>query len=364
MHTCLPYTCPTLPHQGTSPGDASFQVQAALTNHFSHGGYFPKGGPSEIALHMIPVIERAGGKVLVKARVVDFVIGNDGHSVSGVRVKKGSNVYEIVSPLVISDAGLHNTLEKLLPRTLVSRSGLDPLLEQVRHGVGIMSVFIGLDGTAEELGLKPTNVWAFTSADLEGAYQKFVCLPQEEVGHTDVPLMFLSFPSTKDPTYAERYPGKTTCAIITVTPYKWFEEWKDEKVMHRGSDYHDLKTALAETLWRQVLGLYPQLDGRRVFMDVGTPLSNQFYLGTPEGEVYGVDHDTKRFAPEVMAAMRPEIGVPGLFLTGQDVFVCGLCGAMCGGVLCASAILQRNLLSDLIQLQKRMKEQGRGEKED
>lgn len=330
-------------------------MQASLINHFSRGGYYPKGGPSEIALHMIPVIERAGGKVLVKARVVDLVIGDDGQSVAGVRVKKGHTVYEIVSPLVISDAGLHNTLQKLLPPEIVICCGLEPLLKRVQHGVGLMSVFVGLDGTAEELGLKPTNLWVFTNSDLEADYQRFVGLPQEDVARAKVPLLFLSFPSAKDPSYNTRYPGKTTCAIITVTPYEWFQQWKDEKVMHRGEDYQQLKMALAETMWRQVLELYPQLDGRRVFMDAGTPLSNQYYLATPKGEVYGVDHNTKRFAPEVMAAMRPEIGVPGLFLTGQDTLVCGFSGAMYGGVLCASAVLRRNVMADMMRLRNSLK---------
>jgi len=35
--------------------------------HFlQHGGFYPKGGASEIALNIIPVIEKAGGKVLVQ----------------------------------------------------------------------------------------------------------------------------------------------------------------------------------------------------------------------------------------------------------------------------------------------------------
>ena len=311
------------------------------------------GGPSEIAFNMIPVIERAGGKVLVRAQVVDIAMSGD--RAVGVRVKKGTYVYEILAPLVISDAGLHNTLKKLLPKATVGKFGLNRLLKRVRHGVGLMSVFIGLDGTAEELGLKPSNVWAFTTPDLQESYKKFVDQPVEDVGSSPVPLIFLSFPSTKDPTYSERYPGKSTCALVTVTPYEWFKQWKEGKVQHRGDDYNDLKTQLAETMWHQVLEMFPQLDGRRVFIDVGTPLSNQYYLGTPKGEVYGVDHNTARFSPEVVAAMRPEIGIPGLFLTGQDTFMCGFSGAMYGGVLCASAILRRNIMDDLTKLRARMK---------
>lgn len=105
----------------------------------------------------------------------------------------------------------------------------------------------------------------------------------------------------------------------------------------------------------QVLELYPQLDGRKVYMDVGTPLSNIHYLGTPRGEVYGVDHNTKRFSLPAVASLRPETPLPGLFLTGQDVFTCGFIGAMFGGALCASAVLKRNVINDLMALCKQEK---------
>ena len=239
-------------HIGTVPKDASFAMQAVLTNHFTHGGYYPKGGASEIPFQIIPTIEEAGGCVLVRAKVVDIIWDDEKGRVTGVRVKQGHNVFEIIAPMIISDAGLHNTLGKLLPKKVVKDCGLKNLVKRVRPGAGLMSVFIGLDGTKEELGLKASNIWAFTNADLDGTVDKFIKLSPEEASTSTIPLMFLSFPSTKDPTYNDRYPGKSTCAIVTVTPYEWFEAWKDGRVNHRGEDYEQLKTAFAGQLWQQV----------------------------------------------------------------------------------------------------------------
>ena len=330
-------------------------MQAALTNHFTHGGYYPRGGSSEIAFNIIPTIETGGGKVMVRAQVVDIIYDSEQNRVTGVRVKKGHTVYEILAPIVISDAGLHNTLEGLLPKDVVEKFGLDLLLGKVKHGVGLLSVYVGLDGGKDELGLGASNIWAFQNADLDGTFEKYVSLPLEDIAKTPPPLLFVSFPSTKDPTYAQRYPGKSTCAIITVGPYEWFKEWKDERVMHRGEDYVGLKTAIGRQMWNQVCELFPQLEGRDEYFDVGTPLSNQYYLGTPCGEVYGIDHTTARFSPDMIAALRPEIGIPGLYLTGQDVLVCGFSGAMFGGVLCASAILKRNVMTDLLKLRAKVR---------
>ncbi len=44
-------------------------MHAALINHYLYGASYPRGGASEIAFHMIPIIEKAGGKVLVRAKV-------------------------------------------------------------------------------------------------------------------------------------------------------------------------------------------------------------------------------------------------------------------------------------------------------
>jgi len=102
-----------------------------LNSHFYGGGYYPNGGASEIALNIIPVIEKAGGKVFVKANVTDIL--HNGERVTGVKVKvlytslnfikmvtvindlkvkKGEEVFEINAPIVVSNAGLYNTFQR------------------------------------------------------------------------------------------------------------------------------------------------------------------------------------------------------------------------------------------------------------
>ena len=41
--------------------------------HYEEGGFYPVGGASEIAFNMIPIIERTGGKVLVRANVKEIL---------------------------------------------------------------------------------------------------------------------------------------------------------------------------------------------------------------------------------------------------------------------------------------------------
>lgn len=69
--------------------------------------------------------------------------------------------------------------------------------------------------------------------------------------------------------------------------------------------------------------------------------------------MYGADHDLSRFTPEATLNLRPETPIAGLYLSGQDVFTCGFAGATFGGLLCAGAVLNRNVYADLQALKAR-----------
>lgn len=52
-------------------------MHAMLINHYMYGASYPRGGASEIAYHMIPIIESAGGRVLVRATVSRILVENN-----------------------------------------------------------------------------------------------------------------------------------------------------------------------------------------------------------------------------------------------------------------------------------------------
>lgn len=57
-------------------------MHSLLLCHYMYGAWFPKGGASEIAYHMIPIIEKAGGAVLVRAPV-NRILLNDAKEAIG-----------------------------------------------------------------------------------------------------------------------------------------------------------------------------------------------------------------------------------------------------------------------------------------
>jgi len=215
-----------------------------------------------------------------------------------------------------------------------------------------MNVFLGLNGSAEELGVKRQNCWAFSTNNIDKDALDYFDLDVEKALDAEVPLLFVSFPSAKDPEWNNHKgrENKTTCAIVTLANWKWFDKWQDKQVKKRGDDYEEIKQAIGDKMIQQVCKLYPQIEDKIDFTEIATPVTNKFYLEQPHGEIYGLDHSRERFDPLTVAKLRPETDIPGLYLTGQDILSCGFTGALFAGVISAQAILGRNVMGDLIKL--------------
>ncbi|KAF3826614.1 hypothetical protein GH733_009139 [Mirounga leonina] len=274
----------------------------------------------------------------------------------GVTVKKGQELVNIYCPIVISNAGLFNTYKYLLPENARCLPGVKQQLEMVRPGLGVFAVFISLRGTKEDLGLQSTNYFVYFDTDLDKAMEHYLSLPSEKAA-AHVPFLFITSSSAKDPTWEDRFPDQSTVIVLMSTCYEWFEEWQEEATGRRSSDYETLKNSFVEASLSVVTRLFPQLQGKVDSVARGSPLTYQFYLAAPRGACYGADHDLDRLHPHVMASMRAQSPIPNLYLTGQDIFTCGLMGALQGAMLCSSAILNRNLYLDLKKLYSRIQAQ-------
>jgi all-trans-retinol 13,14-reductase len=310
---------------GLPPKRSSFVIQALISKHYLHGGFYPTGGAWRIADSILPRIRATGGEVFTYARV-DEVLLRDGRA-SGVRMADG---HEIAAKLVISDAGAINTFRHLLPEGVAREHGYDDLLSAVRPSIGHLGVYIGLKGTAAELGLPKTNYWIYPGNDYDGALDSFLADP-----HGPFPVVYLSFPSAKDPDFERRHPGRSTVEIVAPAPYEIFERWAGSTWGKRGDDYEALKQSLGERLLEHLYDKLPQLRGRVDYWEVSTPLSMQHFCGYGRGELYGLDHDPARLQ---QGWLRPRTRIPGLWLTGQDVMSCGVAGAMMGGMATAASI--------------------------
>uniref|UniRef100_A0A8C5GW57 Inactive all-trans-retinol 13,14-reductase-like n=1 Tax=Gouania willdenowi TaxID=441366 RepID=A0A8C5GW57_GOUWI len=339
---------------GVPPKDSSILINALLVHHYKRGAYYPKGGASEIAFHIIRTIQKYGGNCLVRAPVSQILV-NDQGAAYGVKVRKGQEELEVHAPVVVSNCGIFTTFQKLLPPEIQVKDNVQERLNMMKHGRGSFLVFSGFEGTEEELGLVSTNFWllfkVFTGLFLR-RMDDYFALGKDEAPD-NIPMMFITVPSSKDPESKLRHPGKCCMTILTMVKYEWFEEWKDTSVRKRGDEYYDYKMKFAKNLFDWACTVFPNIKDKLVFQDVATPLTNMHYLGAQRGAMYSAEHNLERFQAEAVARNRSSTPIKNLYISGQDVFSCGIAGALHGGLLCASTVLDHIVYIDLLFLKKK-----------
>ncbi len=317
---------------GLPPQQSSFAIQAMVASHYRHGACYPVGGSAMFAETIIAELTRLGGKVLLRAEVAE-VIEDAGH-VAGVKMADGRTFH---APIVISNAGYLNTMTKLIaPRHRLTMPQIEAM--GLKPSVGHVCLYIGLKKTATELALPKTNLWVYPGYDYDrqlADYLKDTSAP--------LPLAYISFPSAKDPDFLRRFPGRSTIEIISVAPWEWYAAWENGRWKKHGEEYEAQKEAMSQRLLAELYRQMPSTKGNVDYYELSTPLSTRHFSNYPYGELYGLDHTPARFAQRKLGVRTP---MKGLYMAGQDSVSCGVAGGMFGGVLCASAILMRNVIAD------------------
>jgi len=314
---------------GMVPAEATFMMHASVVKHYFGGGNYPVGGAQMIAESIVPVIRAAGGEVFTYARVKEILV-EQGRA-CGVVMDNGDR---LLAKAVISDAGARNTFGKLLPEAERRKYGYGDKLAQVKASSAHLCLYLGFKGTAAELGIPKTNFWVYPTPNHEQNLQRYLENPE-----LDFPLIYISFPSAKDPTWDQHYPGMSTAEVLTLGPYEWYERWSGSTWNQRGRDYEAMKEKLTKRLLAALYRQMPQLERALDYCELSTPLSTEWFQLNDRGEIYGLEHDVARFRQDWLHPVTP---VKGLYMTGQDVVTAGVGGALMGGMLTTAAMLGRN----------------------
>ncbi|XP_063077026.1 inactive all-trans-retinol 13,14-reductase-like [Engraulis encrasicolus] len=333
---------------GTPPKDSSILMNSLLVHHYKRGAYYPKGGASEIPYHISNTIRKYGGEVLVRAPVSRILLDAEG-TACGVVVKKGQEEVEVRSKVVISNCGLFNTFNRLLPREISMQPDIQARVNLLKPGKGCLLTFCGFDAIPEELGLSQATNWFYKDNDMDKMMDNFFSLSKEDAPE-NIPMMYFTLPSAKDTTAKKRHPGKTSMIMLTYVNSDWFDEWNVDSTT--GDDYMAYKMRFANNMFDWACQHFPKLREKLVYQEVSTPLST--YTGAHLGAMYSAEN-LDRYDPVSMAKNRCDTPVKNLYISGQDVFSSGVAGELQGGLLCASTVLDRNIYAHLHLIKKSLK---------
>ena len=143
---------------GLAPKESSFSMHASVARHYFDGGNFPIGGSSQIVKTIDPVIEASGGTILISAEVDEVLI--EKNIATGVKMKDGKIIR---AKNIVSNAGIMTTYNTLLPPSIIKKHKLNKQLQKLNRSVAHASLYIGLEGSLEELKIPKTNYWIYPS---------------------------------------------------------------------------------------------------------------------------------------------------------------------------------------------------------
>ncbi len=310
---------------------SSFAIHAGLVEHFLNGGSYPVGGASSIYESLLAGIEARGGQLVLKAEVKQILVENG--RAKGVELVGGEKIY---ADKVVSGAGARNTFGRLWPEGVALPLGVAEGLKEIRPSVAHVCLYVGLKSSDVELDLPKNNFWLYDTYDFNGEFESRAKTPS-----MDPLLTYISFPSAKDPSWPSRYPGKATVQVIAPCPYAWVERWQETAWMKRGEEYLAFKAQWRDALLEKLYSVAPQVRGKVDHCEISTPLSTRHFSAHAHGEIYGLEHTPRRMRAKFLRAHTP---IKGLFLTGQDIVMVGVGGALFSGVITAIAVLKRNVL--------------------
>eukprot|EP00298_Acanthocystis_sp_HF-20_P007536 c17106_g1_i1.p1 GENE.c17106_g1_i1~~c17106_g1_i1.p1 ORF type:complete len:596 (+),score=260.84 c17106_g1_i1:73-1860(+) len=320
---------------GGWPDEATLMLTGAVQRGLPlEGGCYPRGGSDVFSKYLVSTILQHEGKVLVEAPVSEILVDEKTLKATGVKMKDGTI---ISANLVISSAGYHNTYGKLLNEKIVQKVNF-PRQLPVKQSPGFIMCNVGIKGDAKEMGLSNANIWYLPidkHGDIFGPLSQYVADPLKD----DIPFM-ITWPSLKDSTYLNRSTDqRISCQMLAMSKSEWFEKYKNDTFGNRSEEYKQYKSEWEKKFLEGLYKVYPKVKGNVVFSDVSTPLTISHYLATPNGGAVGLDQTPLRFSQPVQQYLDISSPISGLWMTGQDVLICGVTLAQLAGVITACRIM-------------------------
>lgn len=310
---------------GLPPNKASFPVHCSVMYHYFDGGFYPMGGGSGIVKAMTNKIKGYGGVVRTQQSVVKILLDNK--RAIGVEMQNGQ---QIKAKNIISNADPTTTYLKLIGKENISKK-LNKKLEKTKYSVTSLILFLTLDMDVTASGIDSGNIWHYKDEDID---KHFETLTKGNILEGDeFPAFFMSCTTIKDPvSFNGRHHNFEVVTYVDYDSFKEFEEMED----YHCPKYESFKTRIIEKFLNSIEKIIPTAKEHIVQVELGTPKTNQFYINTTRGNVYGTEKNLKQVGP---FAYKSKTEIENLFLCGASTLSHGVTGATHSGVDTASKIL-------------------------
>jgi len=312
---------------GLPPAKASFPFHCALMDHYFNGGFYPMGGGAAIVKAMTSAIKKYGGEIHTGQGVKKIIVeGDKKFRAVGVELQNGE---QIRAKQIISNADPSATYKLVGHENLSSK--LLKKLTGTRYSVTSLMFFLTVDMDIRKAGLDSGNIWFMPNKDMDEIYDD---LTKVDILKTDeFESLFISCSSLKDPL---SFNGKQhTIEVVTFIDYDSFKIFKTE-CLENDEKYREIKERLSQKLLTTLKRILPAVHENIVKMEIGTPITNEHYINSTNGNVYGTEKGFWQTGP---FSFSTKSEIENLFMCGASIISHGVAGASYSGVRTAAAIL-------------------------
>jgi len=303
-------------------------VHALVVNSYIESAYKIKNGGDQIVKLMARIIKENGGEIMRKHEVKRINV-EDGIAKSVTLVNGDTTEGD----LFISNIHPAKTLE--MTETDAIRPAYRNRIKSLENSVSTFVLY---------LILKP-NTFPFRNRNYYYFNEENVW---ESASHTNDnwPLMYAMFEEV--PERQNEFTEAMT--VMTYMRFDEVEKWKDTfhttlRENNRNEEYQEFKKQKAEALLDAMTVKFPNIRNCIQSYYTSSPLSYRDYMGTGDGNMYGI---VKDFKDPMKTMISAKTKVPNLLLTGQNLNLHGVLGVTESALVTCSAVLGMEYLLNKI----------------
>ncbi len=311
-------------------GKTPFYVHALVVNSYIESSYRCIDGSSQIAKHLSDSIKKMGGDVFNYSEAKRFHF--NGEVIESVELANGERIH---GKLFISAIDLSKTVDMVEGTQL--RKAFKKRIHSLENSTS--SFIVSAVAHQNSIPLLNHNIYHYTVPNVWNSPNYSSKSWPENIG-------VFGTNHSKNPSYTDNF------IAMSYMHYDECKKWENtfrtipNHDQERGKDYEEFKLEKAEKILNVVYERLPDWKGKIKSFTCSTPLTFRDYIGSRDGNLYGV---LKDYNAPMKSFIAPRTKIANLYLAGQNINLHGVVGVTVNSIVTTSEILGHPYLINKIR---------------
>lgn len=265
-------------------------------NYYNFSGGIFEGTSQSLSDAFAKKINEYGGKILLNSKVKKIII--DSNKAVGVLLENGESIY---ADIVVSNVNPYETFINMIDKEYL-KERFRKKVENFDLSLSAIQLYLGLDCTPTQLGMKNHNINVFESYDHLQNYQWIMdgCYEKTIYSCTD----YTAFDKSLAPS------GKGIMSILSPENIKNWDNLTENQ-------YREKKKAVTDIIIKKVEKQIPGLSNHLEIVELGTPITMKRYTMASNGAIYGISQIIEQTG---LSRLTPETPIEKLYIVGANIY--------------------------------------------